>query len=150
MDEKMKTTLLAAFCILIIAVSFVGMQYVRSAYSQQTIELGDISFKVPNGYKYVNGSFGEVTDDLDNETSFYKIILQNQDQMIEFRQYNSTLQLSGNNAIDLNGISVYKNGTDFNNQHYYFNFNGKGYNVITPSGSDQLIKDIVNSIKVRQ
>jgi len=151
MDEKMKTVLLATFCVLIIAVSFVGMQYVRSMYSQQTIELGDISFKAPNGYNYVDGSFKEVIDDLNNGTTFYKIILQNQAQIIEFRQYNSTLQLNGNDVIDINSISIYKNTTDSNNQYYYFNFNGKGYSIITPSGdSDQLIKDIADSMKVRE
>jgi hypothetical protein len=151
MDEKMKTTLLAVFCVLIIAASFVGMQYLRSTYSQQTIELGDISFKAPSGYSYVDGSHEEVIDDSNNETILYnKIILQNQDRIIEFRQYNSTLQLNGNDVIDLNGMSVYRNSTDFNNQYYYFNFNGKGYTIITPSGSDQLINDIVNSMKVKQ
>jgi len=150
MDEKMKTTLLATFCVLIIVASFVGMQYVRSMYSQQTIELGDISFKAPSSYNYVEGSFEEVTDDSSDGTTFYKIVLQNQDQIIEFRQYNSTLQLTGNDVIDVNGVSIYKNVTDSNNQYYYFNFNGKGYNIITPSGSDQLIKDIVDCMKVRE
>ena len=147
MDEKMKTTLLAALCVLIIFVSFVGMQYVRSMHSQQTIELGDISFKAPNGYSYVNESFKEVINDSDNGTTFYKISLQNQDQIIELQQYNSTLQLSGNDVIDLNGISIYKNTADSNNQYYYFNFNGKGYNVMTPiNDNDQLIKDIAGSM----
>lgn len=148
MDEKMKTTLLAIFCILIIAVAFVGMQYVRSAYTQQTIEFGDISFKAPAGFTYVNGSFEEVNNELENET-FYKIILENQDKIIEFRQYNNTLELTGSDVIDVNGITIYKNNTDSNNQYYYFNFNGKGYNIITPS-NNQIIKDIVNSMEIRQ
>lgn len=150
MDEKMKTTLLAAFCVLIIAASFVGMQYIRSVYSQQTIELGDVSFKAPNGYAYMNGSFEEVVNDSENGTSFFKLILQNEDKIIEVRQFNTTLQLTGTDIAEINGISVYKNSTDSNNQNYYFNFNGRGYNIITPSGSDQLIQDIVNSIKVKQ
>jgi len=149
MDEKMKTALLTVFCILIIATSFVGMQYVRSLYSQQTIELGDISFKAPNGFSYVNESFEEVIDEANNETTFYKVVLQNQGKIIEFRQYNSTLPLTGADVIDINGISVYKNSTDLNNQNYYFNFNGKGYNIIAPIDSDQLIEDIVNSMEVK-
>lgn len=151
MDKKMKTALLVVFCVLIIVASFIGMQYVRSTYSQQTIEFGDITFKAPNGYSYENGSFDEVVDDSNNGTTFYKIILQNQDSIIEFRQYNSTLQLDGNDVIDLNKVSVYKNGTDSNNQYYYFNFNGKGYTIVTPSGdSDQLIKDIVENMEKKQ
>ncbi|MDR2966470.1 MAG: hypothetical protein LBU74_00780 [Methanobacteriaceae archaeon] len=146
MDEKIKTTLLTVFCILIIVASFIGMQYARSLYSQQRIELGDMGFKAPNGFKYVNESFEKMINDSNNETNFYKIVLQNQDKTIELRQYNATLQLIGNDIIDINGISVYKNSTG-SNQYYYFNFHGKGYNIIAPIGSDQLIKDIVNSME---
>ena len=150
MDEKMKTTLLAVLCFLIIVSSFIGMQYVRSMFIQETIELSDISFKVPSGFKYVNGSFEKVVDESENGTTFYKLLLQNQDKTIEFRQYNSTLQLNSSDVINVNGVSVYKNGTDSNNQHFNFNLNGKGYVIIIPIDSSDLIKEIVSSMETRK
>jgi len=148
MDEKMKSTLLLVFCILIIVASFVGMQYVRSAYGQQTIELGDISFKAPTGYSYVNESYEKV-DNGSNETSFHRILLKNQNnEIIEFTQYDSTLQLGDKALFDLNEVSIYKNITE-TFAPYSFNFNGKGYAIRTPHGYDNsLVEEIVKDMKV--
>ncbi|MCL2157600.1 MAG: hypothetical protein FWH54_06225 [Methanobrevibacter sp.] len=150
MDEKMKTTLLAVLCFLIIVSSFIGMQYLKSLYVQETIELSEVSFKVPNGFSYVNGSYEKVIDESENGTTFYKILLRNQDETIELRQYNTTLELNSSDVIDVNGISVYKNGTDASNQHFAFNFNGKGYQIIIPIDSSQLIEDIVSSMEAKE
>ena len=148
MDEKMKSALLIVFCILIIVASFVGMQYVRLEYSQQTIELGDISFKAPPGYSYVNESYEKGDNNSNNET-FHRILLQNQDnQIIEFTQYDNTLQLSGKALFDLSEVSIYKNITE-SLSPYSFNFNGKGYTIRTPYGYDNyLIEEIVEDMKV--
>ena len=159
MDEKIKTKFLAIFCILTIVATFVGMEHIRSIYSQQTIELGDISFKTPKGYNYVNGSYNEIANviianDLNNGTNgtiSYLIILQDQDnRTIRFMQYNNTLELSGESLFNLNGVSVYKDIIE-SVSPYYFNFNGKGYAITTPHGYDNhLIEEIVNSMKVKQ
>ena len=146
MDERIKTTLIAVFCIFIIAASFIGMQYLRSMYSQETIEIGGIGFKVPIGYSYVNGSHQQLLDDLNNETVYYKIVLQNQDKIIEFRQYNTTLELTGSAVTDVKGISVYKIDTG-SKQHFGFNFNGKGYMIKSSDANDQLVIDIVKSME---
>ena len=151
MDEKMKTTLLTVFCILIIVGSFITMQYARSISSQQTIELVDISFKAPRGYSYLNDSYESGASESNNGTTFHRILLQNQDnQIIELTQYENVLQLSDDALFDLNDIPVHKNVAE-SLDPYEFNFSGKGYTIRTPQGYDnQLVEEIVSSMKVKQ
>jgi len=150
MNEKIKASLLAIFCILLIVASFVGMEFIRSIYSQDTIELGDISFKTPRSYSYVEGSYN-VYKEYDNQTSYGLIALKNQDKRtIYFMQYNETLELNGTEFLNMNGISIYKDIRE-SVSPYYFNFNGKGYGIITPFGQDDyLVEEILNSMKVVQ
>jgi len=147
MDEKMKTTLLVVACIIIIAISFIGMQYVRTAYTKQTIEFNNVSFQSPVGYKYVNGSYTILNNDSGNETT-YRISLQNgKNEIIEIKQHNTAFILVGDTA-QINGIAIYKNNSISDYNQYTFNFDGKGYDITTPAGNDQLITDIVESLEV--
>lgn len=156
MDEKIKTVLLATFCVLLILATVVGMQYLRSQHTKQTIELNDVTFEAPAGYEFVNNSFitsnatDETNDTSINETT-YSLKLENSDNLIEITQYSGIMEFSKTNPVSINDINVYESteGTELS-KIYVFDFNGKSYKIEISEEDNNLINDIVNSFKVKQ
>lgn len=128
-----KSLILIIVCIIVF--SFVSLTYAGIIKQEQSVHVGDINFKLPEGYKYIGVNkqgYQRASNGLDT-ISFESYKDDNVSQHIkDYEKYckskNMTLNMSN---FTTNNILVYKGVTNTNSTHYWFVYDDKTYTVFS-------------------
>lgn len=145
-----KSLILLVVCILVF--SFVALTYAGVFNHEESVKIGDVNFKLPEGYKYMgankhgyetasNGLNGFCLDCY-NDINISKHI---QDYKKDCDSKNKTYKTSN---FTVGGINVYKLVDSKNASQYWFVHDGKTYNFSTwkkVSNMDDIVKSLINS-----
>lgn len=151
MDMDKKTLILLIVCIVVFA--FVALSYAGVFSHDDTVSVGDVTFKLPEGYKNIGANkkgYERATDGLDTIyfTSYDdKNLSGHVNKYIkDCKSKNKTVVLSN---FTNNGVSVYKTvGND--STHYWFIHDGKTYAFFTWKEilpmEDKIARSLINSV----
>lgn len=131
MDKK--SLILIIVCIIVF--SFVFLTYAGIFNQEETLQVGEINFKLPEGYRYVGfvkQGFPKTTNGLDsiyfdyyNDTNISSYV---NDFVNECHSKNRSVVVSN---FTTNDISVYKAVSSTNSTHYWFVYADKTYTFFT-------------------
>ena len=141
---------LVLIIVTIIVFSFVFLTY--SGINQQTLQVGEINYKIPEGYKYIglneHGS-PTLTNGLDsiyftyyNDTNISHHVKEHID---ECKSKNRTVVLSN---FTVNDIFVYKTVNSKNSNHFWFVCDNKTYSFFTwkeTFNMDDIARSLISS-----
>lgn len=131
MDKK--SLFLIIVCIFVF--SFVVLTYAGIINQDETLQVGEINFKIPEGYKYIgfveqgfpalNNGLDSIYFDYYNDTNISNHV---KDFVNYYESKNSSVVVSN---FTVNDISVYKAVNSKNSTHYWFVYGDKTYTFFT-------------------
>ncbi|MBE6506241.1 MAG: hypothetical protein E7Z73_11030 [Methanobrevibacter millerae] len=145
-----KSLILLVVCILVF--SFVALSYAGVFNHEESVKVGEVTFKLPEGYKYMgvnkygyetaSNGLDSVYFECHNDKNISKHIKVYKD---DCDSKNKTYKTSNFTA---NGINVYKLVDSKNASRYWFVHDGKTYSFLTwkeVNKMDDIVKSLISS-----
>lgn len=152
MDMDKKTLILLIVCIAVFA--FVALSYAGVFDQEKTVKVGEINFKLPEGYKtagVTKQGYQKITNGLD---SIYFTCVNDDDISDHVKNYVNS-KVSKNRTVTISnfttdGVFVYKANCSDKSSQYWFVNGGKTYSFFTWKETfkiDDIARDLIKSSK---